>query len=147
MRQDPPYDTLALTYGFSSQRTAQHWFDLILDFIYDNSYVLQRSRNLGNLGNMTELLEECHAATMSNSRFATAFLPVMNRYYQQQRLIDPNFVYPKLVGFCWDSRCVLCPHSSSFDHQRRMFSSKVKDNAIIKLACAGLDGVQRFIYM
>ena len=134
---------LSLTFGFLSSRTGLEWFDLVLDFVYSNAQVLQRSRNLGHIGNMRELMEEFHHATMLNTRFTAAFLPTMIRFMQ----LNPHLGPLKLVGLCWDSRCILCPHTMDFDHQKRQFSSKVKDNAVIKLAVAGLDGVQRFIYM
>ena len=130
-------------FGFASKSTAINWFDLVLDFVYSNAPVLQRSRNLSNFGNMGEIMEEFHGATMRNTRCSAAFLPTMHRFEQ----LNPHLGPQKLVCISWDSRCILCPHTSSFDHQKRMFSSKVKDNAIIKLAAAGLDGIQRFIYL
>ena len=142
MRQDPSFRLLGLMFGCSSQ-TAQDRFNMVLDFIYANSSVLQRSRNLGNVGNLTEVLEEFHNATMLNTRFTAAFLPTLRRFEQ----LNPHLGPLKLVCICWDSNCVLCCHTSSFDHQKRMFSTKIKDNAIIKLAATGLDGIRRFLYV
>jgi hypothetical protein len=90
-----------------------------------------------------ENLEELHSATMLNTRFCAAFLPILRRFEQNNPHLGPL----QLVGMSWDSRHVHCPHTSSFDHQRRIYSTKIMDNAIIKLAVAGLDGKQRFIYM
>ena len=143
LRQDTPYEILSLMFGFSSAQTAWNWFDFVLDFIYSNAGVLQRSRNLSNPGNMAEIMEEFHGATMRNTRFTAAFLPTMQRFEQQNPHLGPQ----KLVCISWDSRCVLCPHTLSFDHQKRIFSSKVQNNAITKIVATGLDGIQRFCYM
>ena len=113
------------------------------DFVYDNAHVLQRSRNLSNIGNMVELLEELHNATMLNTRFTAAFTPAKQRFEQ----LNPHLGPQKLVCMCWDSRCVFCHHTSSFDQQKRVFSTKVNDNAIIKLVVSGLDEIQRVIFM
>ena len=142
MRQDPSFRMLGLMFG-CNQMSAQNWFNIVLDFIYANSLVLQRSRNLGNVGNLTQVLEELHHATMLNTRFTAAFLPTLQRFLQ----LNPHLGQLKLVGICWDSNCVLCPHTSSFDHQKRIFSTKVHDNAIIKLCATGLDGKRRFMYI
>ena len=130
-------------YGGTSASTVLRWFYLVVDYVYANSPILLRSRNLSALNNMTELLEDFHGATMRNTRFSAAFIPTMNEAIRQ----NPQLGDLKPVCISWDSRHVKTPHSVSFDFQRRTFSTKIGDNAVVKLAAAGLDALQRFIYL
>ena len=142
MKQDCAYHVLGVMFGGVSASTVLRWFDLVVDYVYVNAPVLRRSRNLSAPNNIIELLEEQHAATMRCTRFTASFLPTMREFER----LNPHLGPQKLTGHSWDSRHLKTPHSSSFDFQRRTFSSKIQDNAIYKLACAGLDSVQRFIY-
>ena len=53
----------------------------------------------------------------------------------------------KLCGVCWDSRHIPIHHCICFPLQKRTFSTKLSDNAIVKLAACGLDGIQKFVYL
>ena len=80
---------------------------------------------------------------MRNTRFTATFTPVMQHVQQ----MNPQLGQLKLVGACWDTRAVKCAHSSDFNFQPRSHCTKIKDNALVKLACCGLDGVQKFVYL
>ena len=143
MRKDIPYLALELLFGGASAHTLRDWFNMVVDYVYTNSPILIRSRNLSAPHHMTALLEELHSATMRNTRCATAFLPTMLETMRQ----NPNLGNLKLVVVSWDSRHIKTQHSSSFDFQKRSYSSKIGNNAIVKLAATGADSVQRFIFM
>ena len=53
----------------------------------------------------------------------------------------------KLVVVLWDSRHVKCQHSTSFNFQRRSYSTKIGNNAVVKIAACGCDSIQKFVYM
>ena len=141
MRSDISYRVLGLMFGCGSS-TISDWFHLVLDYIYQNSPLLVRSRNLSNPANMRELLEEVHYATMMNTRFATSFLPTMQEAIRR----NPNLQGYKLCGCSWDSRHILIAHCICFDHQKRQYSSKVCNNAIVKTAMCDMCGKQKFHY-
>jgi hypothetical protein len=65
-------------YGGSVDTTMMRWFYLIHDFVYTNSDVLRRSRNLTGANHLTAILEELHGATLRNTRFTAAYTPTMN---------------------------------------------------------------------
>lgn len=143
MRQDVPYQILEMIFGGTNRRTLHSWFHMVIDYIYCHSPILIRSRNLSNPNHMMALLEELHGATMRNTRCASTFLPTMLEFIRQNPLLG----WMKLVVMSWDSRHILTPHSMDFDEQKRSWSTKVSDNAIVKLACSGMDSIQKFVYM
>jgi hypothetical protein len=143
MKQDIPYDVLGIMYGGAVDTTMMRWFYLVLDFVYSNLPVLTRSRNLTGQNHLGDILEELHGATMRNTRFSTTFTPTMIEAMR----VNPQLGQLKLVGICWDSRHLLVPHSINFNFQKRTFSTKIGDNAIVKLAACGLDSIQKFIYL
>ena len=104
---------------------------------------VDRSRNLSNPNNMKAVLEELHGATLRNTRATAAFLPTMFQAQQQ----NPQLGQLKLVVIAWDTRHVKSQHSSSFNFQRRSFSTKIGDNAVVKIAACGLDSKQKFVYL
>ena len=142
MKQDFPYHVLGVMFGGVAACTVLRWFDLVVDYVYVHAPVLRHSRNLSAPNNMIPLLEEQHAATMRCTRFTATFLPTMREFER----LNPHLGPQKLVGESWDGRHLKTPHSSCFDFQRRTYSTKVHDNAIVKLAAAGLDAIQRFMY-
>ena len=143
MKQDIPYDVLGIMYGGSVDTTMMRWFYLIHDFVYTNSAVLRRSRNLTGANHLTAILEELHGATLRNTRFTAAYTPTMNEAMRA----NPQLGQLKLVGMIWDSRSLECPHSVDFNFQRSSYSTKIGDNAILKIAACGMDGIQKFIYL
>ena len=89
------------------------------------------------------IFEYLHAATRANSRCYHAFQPVVEQYMAN----NPQAGHMKLVVIAWDSRHIPVPHSSSFDHQTRLYSTKIHDNAIVKLVGSAMDAKAVFLYM
>ena len=130
-------------FGGTSSDTLQKWFNLVLEYTYINSPILRRSRNLSNPNHMRAVLEELHAATLRNTRATASFTPTM---LEVQRL-NPHLGSLKLVVVVCDSRHIKCHHSICFFFQRRTYSTKIGNNAVVKLVACGLDGKQKFIYL
>ena len=142
-KQDIPYDVLGIMFGGSVDTTMIKWFYLVLDFVYTNSAVLTRSRNLTGGFHLLEILEELHGATLRNTRFTAAYTPTMNEVMRA----NPQLGQLKLVGTIWDSRSLRIPHSLDFNFQKSSYSTKIGDNAILKIAACGMDSIQKFIYL
>ena len=77
MRKDIPYIALEMMFGGTTTTTLHSWFILVVKYIYNNSPILIRSRNLGNPNHMRAVLEELHAATMRCTRASTSYTPTM----------------------------------------------------------------------
>ena len=142
-KNDIPYRPLEMLFGGVSARTLDTWFHLVLNYVYSFSPVLLRSRNLSNVNNLRAVLEELHGATMRNTRAATSFTPTMLEVMRQ----NPHLGILKLVIVIWDSRHIKCDHSISFNFQKSSFSSKIGDNAVVKMVACGMDAKEKFVYM
>ena len=134
---------MEVMFGGTSTTTLNRWFHLVVDFIYRTSLVLIRSRNLGNPINLRAVLEEMHGGSMRNTRFSASFTPTMREVERR----NPHLGTLKLCGVIWDSRAIKTEHSISFPFQRRSFSTKISDNAIVELAACGMDSLKKFVYM
>ena len=89
------------------------------------------------------IFEYLHAATRANSRCYHSFQTVKDRYMANY----PQTGHMKLVVIAWDSRHIPVPHSRSLDHQTRLSSTKIHDNANVKLVGSNMDAKAVFLYM
>ena len=134
---------MELMFGGVSRNTLNQWFHMILHYIYTNDPLLLRSRNLSNPVNLKALFEELHAITLRNTRFTSSFTPTM----QEAMRRNPQLGNLKLVGICWDSRHIKTQHPIDFKFQRRSYSTKIHNNAIVVLSACGLDAIEKFVYL
>ena len=132
-RKDIDYVSLQLFFGDVGDGTLERWYHAVLRFIYAQGALLQRLRHLSNIPNMTRILDDLHEATAANSRCYTVFGRMLRRYMIQ----NPHLGEVKLCVCAWDTRHIPIPHSSCFSHQSRLFSTKIHNNAIVKLVGAG----------
>ena len=121
--------SLSLFFGGIEDTTIERWVHYVEDYIYSTGPLLVALRQLSNVPTKTALLEELAGATMLNSRAYHAFEGMFNQF----KLQNPHIVAPKLVIIAWDSRHIPIPHTSSFNHQRRLFSTKIHGNALVEL--------------
>ena len=143
LRKDIDYVSLQLFFGDLGDGTLERWFHCILDFIYGNGNLLRDLRHLSFNLTMIQLLERLHSATVANSRCYAVFQEILQDYMNQNPLLG----LVKLVIITWDSRHIPIPHSRCFTHQIRLFSSKIKGNAIVKLVGSGMDAIGVFLFM
>jgi hypothetical protein len=134
---------LGLLYGGSDKTVPESWFKMVLRHIYSTSPFLVRMRSLGQNNNLRDMFEECHQATMANSRCAAVFAPQV----QQYQINNPNAGPMRFVLLGWDTRHMKLMKPENHEHQKRLFSTKIKSNAIVKLVGCPPDGIVRFLYV
>ena len=85
----------------------------------------------------------CDQIPLRNTRFTSSFTPTM----QEAMRRNPQLGNLKLVGICWDSRHIKTQHPIDFKFQRRSYSTKIHNNAIVVLSACGLDAIEKFVYL
>ena len=143
LRKDIDYVSLQLFFGDLGDGTLERWFHCVLEFIYSHGNLLRDLRNLSNNQTMHNILEGLHSATVANSRCYAVFQPLLQTYMNQ----NPHLGNVKLVVIPWDSRHIPIPHTSCFNHQMRLFSTKIHGNAMVKLVGSGMDAIGKFLFL
>ena len=143
LRKDIDYLSLQLFFGDVADGTLERWFHCVLDFIYSQGSLLDDLRHLSHHLVMRDILEDLHSATVNNSRCYAAFLPMLQDFMNR----NPHLGQLKLVLIGWDSNHIPISHTSCFTHQQRLYSTKIHDNAIVKLVGCGMDAKGRFLFM
>ena len=142
LRKNIDYMSLQLFFGDLSNGTLECWFHCVEDQIYSRGSLLHKLRHLSVQLNKIDILEMLHGATLANSRCCAIFRPALENYMQQ----NPHLGHVKLVVIAWDSRHIPIPHTSSFHHQTRLYSTKNKGNALVKMVGTGMDGIGRYLF-
>ena len=100
-------------------------------------------RDLSDDAKFLRILEELHNATRANERCYHAFQGHLDEYMAQ----NPQLGFVKLIVIAWDTKHIPVMHSTCFEHQTRLYSTKIHDNAIVKLVGCGMDGIAKFLFM
>ena len=103
----------------------------ILKWFIEHDPILQRNRNLSNPANLANLLEDAAIAVDQYPRVRGVFNTGPHRGL-------------RLAILLLDGRHIRVPHSTDYYFQRRTHSTKIHNNAVVKLTVADVTGMPLF---